>query len=162
LVDALEWKCMWLIFFGVVTKKTTTCAPQTPSPLVHNDMRLDTYWLAARLAGGGRKPDLEKCAVKSPLIDHRFRYYQATLETPPSEEHLAMTAQQVCDELLRVYQESLAHFKALGPDPKSSIPGWPDGDTYDEAIKYSAFHVSYHTGQMYSVRHLLGDTTTDN
>jgi hypothetical protein len=120
------------------------------------------YWLAARLAGGGPRPDWEKCPIKSLLLDDRFRYYTGTLETAPSEEHLAMTAQQVSDELVRVYQESVARFKALEPDPKSVIPGWEDGNTYDEAIKYSAFHVSYHTGQMYSVRHLLGDTTTDN
>src|SRR5438034_11196433 len=52
------------------------------------------YWEAIRLAGEGE--DLTKCKVTSPLIDPRFRYYPVTVVTPPSEQHLAMTAEQVC------------------------------------------------------------------
>ena len=122
------------------------------------------YWEAVRLAGEGGEPgaDLANCQVKSPLIDHRFRYYSTTLATPPSEQHLAMTAEQVCRELLRVHQEAVTHFKALSPDPDSRIPGCPTGFTYGEYLKYAVFHISYHTGQMYSVRHLLGEETPDN
>src|SRR5689334_703130 len=63
------------------------------------------YWLAIRLAGEGE--DLSKCKVKSPLIDPRFRYYPGTVEMPPSDEHRAMTAEQVCRELVRVHEESV-------------------------------------------------------
>lgn len=118
------------------------------------------YSEAVRLAGGG--DDLEKCQVRSPLIDERFRYYPVTLATTPTEQQLAMTAEQVCSELLRVHTESLAHFKALNPDPEARIPGCQSGFTYGEFLKYLVFHVAYHTGQMYSARHLLGDETTDN
>src|SRR5262245_12684874 len=65
------------------------------------------YWEAIRLAGEGEDP--EKCRVSSPLIDQRFRYHPTTLATPPSETQLAMTAEQVCSELLRVHAESVAH-----------------------------------------------------
>ena len=40
------------------------------------------YWEAVRLAGEG--DDLEKCRVRSPLIDNRFGYYPKTIATPPS------------------------------------------------------------------------------
>lgn len=131
------------------------------------------YWEAVRLAGEGGEPapeangislspDLAKCRVSSLLIDHRFEYYPTTLATPPSQEHLAMTAEQVCKELLRVHEESVAHFKALNPDLASPAPGWPEYWTYGGFLKYLAFHVAYHTGQMYSVRHLLGEETPDN
>jgi uncharacterized damage-inducible protein DinB len=131
------------------------------------------YWEAVRLAGEGGEPSpeangiavmpsLEKCRVSSPLIDHRFAYYPNTIATPPSEQHLAMTAEQVCGELLRVHSESVAHFKQLNPDLKSAAPGWPPEWTYGGFLEYLVFHVGYHTGQMYSVRHLLGDTTPDN
>lgn len=122
------------------------------------------YWEAVRLGGDcGRDPmpDLTKCQVSSLLIDHRFAYYPVTLEHPPSEAHLAMTAEEVCRELVRVHEESVAHFKTLNPDLDSTPPGHP-GYTYREFVKYLAFHVGYHTGQIYSVRHLLGEKTPDN
>src|SRR5437667_7825256 len=115
------------------------------------------YWEAVRLAGEGEDP--EKCRVSSPLVDDRFRYHPATIATPPSEKHLAMSAEQVCSELLRVHEESVAHFKALSPDLKTRIPGCPTGFTYDEYLKYAALHIAYHTGQMYAARHLLGEET---
>jgi uncharacterized damage-inducible protein DinB len=55
----------------------------------------------------------------------------------------------------------VAHFRALGPDPDSPAPGF-GGFTYREALKYASFHVSYHTGQIYTARHLLGEQTPDN
>src|SRR3989442_648829 len=79
------------------------------------------YWEAIRLAGEGE--DLAKCKVTSPLIDARFRYYPNTIATPPSEQHFAMTAEQVHGELVRVHEESVAHFKALNPDLESHPPG---------------------------------------
>src|SRR5436190_9121546 len=54
------------------------------------------YWEAVRLAGEGGEqpePDLARCRVRNPLIDHQFAYYPTTLATPPSEQHLSMTAE---------------------------------------------------------------------
>src|SRR5258708_16072541 len=62
------------------------------------------YWEAVRLAGEGE--DLAKCRVSSPLINPRFRYYTTTIATPPTEQHLAMTAEQACSELQRMHNES--------------------------------------------------------
>jgi hypothetical protein len=118
------------------------------------------YSEAVRLAGDHR--DHENCRVKSVLIDPRFRYYPATLETPPSDEHRAMTAEQVCRELVRVHQEAVADFRARNEDLESPIPGFEPGYTYAHVLQYMAFHISYHTGQMYSARHLLGEETPDN
>jgi hypothetical protein len=118
------------------------------------------YWEALRLAGEGE--DLSKCKVKSPLIDRRFRYYQSTLETPPSDEHLGMTAEQVHKELVRIHQESVAHFKALNPSLSSAMHGYPGNFTYGAMLEYRVFHIAYHTGQIYSARHLMGEETVDN
>lgn len=131
------------------------------------------YWEAVRLAGEGGepspeangislKPDLTKCRVNSLLIDHRFSYFPNTLAAAPSEQHQAMTASEVCRELLRAHTEAMADFKARNPDLDSCPPGWPQGYTYREFLKYLVFHVAYHTGQMYSARHLLGEETPDN
>lgn len=122
------------------------------------------YWEAVKLAGEGEEsePDLANCRVSSLLVDRRFRYLPTTIAAPPSEEHLAMRAEQVCAELVRVHNESIAYFKSLNADLDGSPPGWPPNWTYRAILMYAAFHVAYHTGQMYSVRHLLGETTTDN
>jgi len=122
------------------------------------------YWQAVKFAGEGGKPrpDPAKCRVKSLLIDQRFSYYPTTLENPPSKEHLAMTAEQVCSELLRVHNESISYFKTLNPDLDSSPPGWPTNYSYRAMLTYAVIHVAYHVGQMYSARHLLGEETPDN
>ena len=122
------------------------------------------YWEAVRLAGDGRQNtplDQQTSMVSSPLIDGRFCYYPMTLAHLPSEAQRAMTAEQVCRELLRVHEEGVAHFKALSPDLDSAAPGSPQF-TYREYLKYASFHVAYHTGQIYTARHLLGEETPDN
>lgn len=118
------------------------------------------YWESIRFAGEGR--DLAKCKVRSPLIDERFAYYPTTLTTPPSQEHHALGSEQVCRELLRVHEETVAHLRTLNPALESVVAGWSAHWTYEESLKYTTFHVAYHTGQMYSVRHLLGEETPDN
>lgn len=118
------------------------------------------YWEAVRLAGEGE--DLDKCRVGSPLIDRRFRYYDGTIDTSPSEKHLAMTAEQVHNELVRVHKEAVACFKEQNPDMGSTPPGWPAGWTFTSSLEYAIFHIAYHTGQIYSARHLLGEKTPDN
>ena len=131
------------------------------------------YWEALRLAGvevehaslageEGKPPDVTKIKVKSPLIDERFSYHANTLATEPSEFHLKMTAAQVLAELLRAHRESVACFKELNPDLNSRPEGWPANWTYRSFVTYLAFHIGYHTGQIYSVRHLLGEETPDN
>ena len=129
------------------------------------------YWEAVRLAGEGGEQasdplighrSLNSCRVSSPLIDDRFSYYSTTLVNPPSDQHLAMTAPQVCQELVRVHEAAVADFKARNPDLASTPPGWPSEWTYGEFLRYLTFHVAYHTGQIYSARHLLGEVTPDN
>ncbi len=106
------------------------------------------------------RADLAKCRVKSPLVDRRFSYYP--MAVPPSDEHLAMSAKQVLGELMRVHKESVAHLRSENPDLDAPTPGWFPNSTIREMLKYQIFHVSYHTGQMYSARHLLGDQPPDN
>lgn len=117
------------------------------------------YWEAIRFTGHGE--DLSHCKIQSLLIDSRFRYYPGTLETPPGPEHLALSAKQVCDELLRVHHECVSYLRELNPNLSDPLPGF-EGWTHEENIKYTIFHVAYHTGQMYTVRHLLGEETPDN
>ena len=122
------------------------------------------YWEAVRFAGeaedGSASRDLSNCKISSPLLDPRFGYYTSMVDSAPSEAHLAMSAEQVCNELLRIHQESMSYLKARNPVMDSKAPGWHSD--YNDLLRYVAFHIAYHTGQMYSVRHLLGEETPDN
>jgi uncharacterized damage-inducible protein DinB len=120
------------------------------------------YWEVRRLgADNGAWPDFTKCVVQSPFLNEHFDYYPTTLASSPSPEHLAMTAQQIAAEVARVHEEALAHFKTLNPDLDSTPPGM-EGWTWRKSLQYLAFHIAYHTGQIYTTRHLLGETTPDN
>jgi hypothetical protein len=123
------------------------------------------FWEAVKLAPEGPQDESEtpRSQISSPLVDPRFRYYQPTLASLPSEEQRAMTADQVCAELLRVHEEAVSHFKTLAPDPDTPVPAHiPYMRTYGPMMRYMAFHIAYHTGQMFSVRHLLREQTPDN
>jgi uncharacterized damage-inducible protein DinB len=118
--------------------------------------------LAGHIAYGEVKHLAGEGQVSSLLIDPRFRYYPTTVATPPSEEHLAMMAEQVGAELARVHREAVVHLKARNLDLASAPPDPSPGNTYGEVLQYMVFHVGYHIGQMYTVRHLLGEVTPDN
>jgi hypothetical protein len=120
------------------------------------------YWQAIKFAGSNGELDPAKCNVTSPLVDSRFQYYTTSLEITPAQLHLEMGAESVCSELLRVHNESVAHLRTRNVDLSSNVPGWPKEATYDWFLKYATFHASYHIGQMYSVRHLLGEVPPDN
>ncbi len=124
------------------------------------------YWEAVRFAGegeeGGANRDLSDCKVKSTLLDPRFGYYTSSVTTSPSDEHLTMTAERVCKELLRIHEEVMGYLKTRNPDLQSKVSHWSPESNLGELLNYVAFHIAYHTGQMYSVRHLLGETPPDN
>ena len=122
------------------------------------------YWEVARFVADDNEdsPTMARYSEASPLVDRRFRYYSTNIETLPSEAQRAMTADQVCKELLRVHEEAIADFTARNPDLASTPPGLPAHHIYEFFVKYMVFHVSYHIGQIYSVRHFFGEQTPDN
>ncbi len=122
------------------------------------------YWEAARFGGdtpdGGSSRDLSNCRIQSPLLAEQFGYYTSNIPQLPTVAHRSLTAAQVQAELLRVHAEAMAFLKERNPAMTDKAPYWYSN--FGDLLKYMIFHVSYHTGQMYSVRHLLGDTTPDN
>lgn len=124
------------------------------------------YWEAVRFAGnnsdGSSERDLSKCKIESPLLDPRFGYYTSNLEATPTEDQMRLTAREVYVELQRIHLEAMSHLRSLNPDLKSRAPEWSHNSNYGELLRYLVFHSAYHTGQIYSVRHLLGEQTPDN
>ncbi len=125
------------------------------------------YWEGVRspssvpvpgLTGPGEElPDLAQLRIKSPLMNHAFRYYTSGVGQPVD---LGLSAAEVLSELSRVHQGFKAALLELDPKFSDLLPG--SQQTWGQVLQYQIFHVAYHTGQAYSVRHLFGDSTTDN
>lgn len=95
---------------------------------------------------------------ESPLIAKEVRYYPYTLEGPFSVD---LTSAEVYSEIKRIHEACKASFAAESreyDDPNPFREGW----TWGYTLVYQGFHVAYHTGQIFSVRHILGHETTDN
>jgi uncharacterized damage-inducible protein DinB len=113
---------------------------------------------------GSNRPNPEQLPIRSPLIDHAYRYYTSMVEhaspQTPNTQHPTppLNATQVLEEVLRIHEAAKAAVAGKGlEDPCPSH--WR---TWGNLVQYQVFHVAYHTGQVYSVRHLLGHETEDN
>ena len=121
------------------------------------------YWQAVwTLGDGNAKPELDQLQIQSPLIDHAFRYYTTSVDQVPNTEHptpktSSITTAQVLVEVSRIHEAAKAAI--AGKSKEDPHPQW---GTWGNLIQYQVFHVAYHTGQAYSVRHLLGHETEDN
>jgi hypothetical protein len=107
------------------------------------------YWEDVGATGG---------TSDSPFLKENARYFTSAIETPLM---LDMGAEALYREVERVHEAVKAALVALQPDGEDVNPhreGW----TWRQSVEYMAFHVAYHAGQVYSVRHLLGHETVDN
>ena len=95
---------------------------------------------------------------ESPFLKEYARYYTSSVETPFVLDFGAEALYREVDRVHGVVKASLAAADHDGEDKNPHRDGW----TWRQSIEYSAFHVAYHTGQIYSVRHLLGHVTEDN
>jgi uncharacterized damage-inducible protein DinB len=112
------------------------------------------HWQAVWTSGAGDRPKLEELAIKSPLLHEGFRYYTTSVDAP---FELSLSPAEVMEEVKRVHEAVKQKLAAVGKDDPHEQWG-----TWGNLIQYQVFHVAYHTGQVYSVRHLLGHETEDN
>lgn len=86
------------------------------------------------------------------------RYYTLNVEVPLE---LELGASDLQSEMLEVHR---ACMDALAASPVDHAAPYPYREewTWGSTLEYQAFHIAYHTGQIYSVRHLFGHTTVDN
>lgn len=112
--------------------------------------------LAAHVADGEAAsfiPDFD-----SPLVTEAAGYYPKTLAQPL---RLDMGAEALYSEVKRVHEACKERFLRERPELSSLNPSRQEW-TWAYTLEYAAFHAAYHTGQMYSVRHLMGHQTADN
>lgn len=96
--------------------------------------------------------------IVGPLVDRAFSYYNEGVGHPVN---MTMTTDELISEVKRVHHEARQRMVDLDPAGADLIPD-RDGATWGGYLQYLVFHVAYHAGQVYSVRHLLGHLTEDN
>lgn len=96
--------------------------------------------------------------LTGPLITEDVGYYLDSVNKPFS---LNLGAAALYEEVKRGHAACKDHVLAMKPDLAATHPERSDW-TWGYALEYMAFHIAYHTGQMYSVRHLLGHETANN
>lgn len=112
--------------------------------------------LAAHVAFGERRWIYPK--VESLLAVEQASYYPDSIDRPLT---LDIGVDALYAEVKRVHEACKAHVLEMRPDLAGKHPEREDW-TWGYTLEYTAFHVAYHTGQMYSVRHLMGHRTADN
>lgn len=95
--------------------------------------------------------------IESPLADKAAYYYLMNVEQPFV---LPLTVAQVAAELDRVGREVRDVWLAV--DKGREEPSGSNLGNLGQMADYMVFHVSYHAGQAFSVRHLMGHKTNDN
>lgn len=113
--------------------------------------------LAAHIAWGEAQcffGDAFETSLNSPLS----HYYSMNVQEPYA---LPLSALQIASEVERVHKACKEEFLKMSPDLES-INVFREGWTWHYTLEYQAFHISYHAGQIYTVRHLLGHETPDN
>lgn len=94
----------------------------------------------------------------NPLVTPLAGYYESGVNEP---FQLPLTVAEAWAELEAVHKACCQAFADLGPDLDALNPLRGDW-TWRYTLQYMAFHVAYHAGQIYSVRHLLGHKTPNN
>jgi len=119
--------------------------------------KLSVGELAAHIAYG-ESAYMTGGKIASPLNNALANYYTDNLETPFQAD---LGAEELYKEVERVHEAAKTALLAETRD--SADPNPLRGEwTWGQTLEYAVFHVSYHAGQIYSVRHLLGHQTEDN
>lgn len=95
---------------------------------------------------------------ESPLTKPEARYYLHNVGQP---FELEMGVKELEAEFDRVQKAAKAALMELDFERDTPMENGP-GQTFGHLADYMVFHVAYHTGQAFSVRHLMGHKTNDN
>ena len=87
------------------------------------------------------------------------RYYLVTVEEPLK---LEIGVEELAREFDRVQKAVKKVFLDSPMTRNDALSFQGPGRTFGEFADYMVFHVAYHTGQAFSVRHLMGHRTNDN
>ena len=97
--------------------------------------------------------------LTSTLSVKHASYYLHNIGTPIQ---LALGVADVAAEVDRIQRAVKAVFLASAAERDEPLAFDGPGRTFGEFADYMVFHIAYHTGQAFSVRHIMGHKTNDN
>lgn len=92
-----------------------------------------------------------------------FGWPPTMLEADIDQELAMLSVDQVHEQLL--WEHKRCYETALGlrlPASHTFADGWDRCTSVRDRLRIAAYHVGYHAGQIYTVRHLLGEETPEN
>ena len=108
---------------------------------------------------GRSRESLDDCLFRR----GEFGWPPTMLEGSVNPELASMTVHGVMDEYLKQHARCYALAKTLAlPADHVFDDDWIRVPSVRERLRIAAYHVAYHAGQIYSVRHLLGEVTPEN
>ena len=165
---------LWLDMSFLETQSSAWDAAHWEFSLVFEDLNDEDLWCRAdsRLLSVGEivshmvyslltyasklKPEFSS---ESPLKRDEARYYLNTVDRPFA---LDMTVAEIASEFERVHKAVKEVFMQDSHSREDKLTFEGPGRTFGEFADYMVFHAAYHTGQAFSVRHLMGHKTNDN
>ena len=99
----------------------------------------------------------------SVLTKQVFGWPPTMLESPTDAELASMSLHEIATEYLALHDRcyQLALTLDLAPDHVFD-DAWDRVTSVRDRLRIAAYHVGYHAGQIYTVRHLLGEETPEN
>jgi hypothetical protein len=97
--------------------------------------------------------------LTSPLAIQDASYY---LKNVGATIQLSLDVADVAAEVDRIQKAAKSVFLAASSERDEPLAFDGPGRTFGEFADYMVFHIAYHTGQAFSVRHLMGHKTNDN
>ena len=86
------------------------------------------------------------------------------LESPPLPELLEMGVEEVKSAWMRHHRRFVAQLDSFDlPADHGFADEWSDAaPDVETRLRFAAYHVAYHIGQIYAIRQALGEATPDN
>lgn len=99
----------------------------------------------------------------SVLTKDIFGWPPTMLEQPIDPDLAAMGLSEIAAEYLNLHERCYQVALTLDLSPDHVFDdAWERVTTVRDRLRIAAYHVAYHAGQIYSVRHMLGEDTPEN
>lgn len=101
--------------------------------------------------------------ITSPLLHEQYDYPPNALAHPIPDTILTLSPKDIYPELRKVHDFIMQNLKGFDKDADQMVlTPWGETLTVRWCLTYSAYHVAYHIGQVYCIRHFLGEETPNN
>jgi hypothetical protein len=115
------------------------------------------------LLGGLLQKPPPEWGITSPLLHERYDYPPRALAHPIPDALLKLSPGEIYPEMERVHRYVMEALKGFNRQAEEVILApWGEEWSVREYLSYAGYHVAYHIGQVYCIRHFFGEETPNN